>query len=121
MVRFDGSAFSLYLDGSDLGLAGYTYRIDALSLINPNQLLLSFSQDVSLPGINGTVRDADVVRFTATSLGENTQGTFEMYLDGSDVGLSEAAEGVDALVWLPNGHLLLSTKSNFQVLLRIQT
>ena len=59
VVHFDGSTFSLYLDGSDVGLGGYRYRIDALSVINSSQLLLSFTREVSLPGISGTVGDAD--------------------------------------------------------------
>ena len=59
--------------------------------------------------------DSDVVLFTATSLGYNTTGTFSVYFDGSDVGLANNAEDVDAIEILPTGELVVSTSGNFSV------
>ncbi len=40
----------------------------------------------------------DIIRFLPTSLGENTAGTFQWYLDGSDVGLTTSGEKIDAIL-----------------------
>ena len=116
VVQFDGTGFSVLFDGSDVGLPNSNeYEINALDLISPNQLLLSFDEGgLFLPGL-GIVDDSDVVLFTATSLGENTAGSFSLYFDGSDVGLTSDSEDIDAITSLPDGTLLLSTTGNVNV------
>lgn len=111
VVYFDGADFSLYFDGSDVGLDVLT--IDALTVLDANELLLSFTGSATIPGISGTVDDSDIVRFTATQLGDETSGTFSRYFDGSDVGLTTSDEDIDALTILANGHLVISTKGLF--------
>jgi hypothetical protein len=106
IIAWNGSSFSLYFDGGDVGLA--TFNIDAFAVLGDNQVLMSFTASGTVPGI-GTVDDSDVVRFSATSLGENTAGSFAMYFDGSDVGLTTNSEDVDAVELLANGDLLFST------------
>jgi hypothetical protein len=113
IVAFDGASFSLFFDGSDVGLGSAT--IDALAVISPTEILLSFTAERSVAGIAGTVDDSDIVKFTATSLGPNTAGAFVLYFDGSDVGLSNSDEDVDALDVLPDGRLLISTGGSFSV------
>jgi hypothetical protein len=113
VVYFDGAGFGLAFDGSDVGLTNF--RIDAFSWLSATSLLLSFDASGAVPGVSGTVDDSDIVRFTASSLGATTQGTFSLYFDGSDVGLTVAGEDVDAVELLPNGHLLLSTINTFAV------
>ncbi len=87
IVRHDGNSFALFFDGSDVGLGKKGVNVDAFTVISDNEILLSFGKALTLEGV-GYVDDSDVVKFTATSLGEETAGTFEMYLDGSDVGLT---------------------------------
>ena len=72
---------------------------------------MSFKDPGTVTGISGTVDDSDIVKFTATSLGVgvNTAGTFEMYLDGSDVRLNGNAQDIDAITKLSDGSLLIST------------
>ena len=113
VVFFDGTSFRLAFDGSDVGLAAF--RIDAFSWIDSDSLLLSFEGAGAVPGITGTTDDSDIVRFEASSLGETTAGTFSLFFDGSDVGLTTNAEDVDALELLPSGHLLLSTFGAYSV------
>jgi len=108
IVAFGGAGFQRYFDGSDVGLGDFV--LDAFAFLNETELLLSFSDPGSVPGIAGTVDDSDIVKFTATSLGENTAGTFSLYFDGSDVGLTTSAEDIDALEILPDGRLLISTR-----------
>ncbi|MEM9482966.1 MAG: hypothetical protein AAGA83_04665, partial [Cyanobacteria bacterium P01_F01_bin.116] len=116
VVQFDGTDFSVLFDGSDVGLPNSNdYEINALDLISPNQLLLSFDEGgLFLPGL-GIVDDSDVVLFTATSLGENTAGSFSLYFDGSDVGLSSNGEDIDGITSLSDGTLLISTTGNVNV------
>ncbi len=106
IVAFDGTNFSLYFDGSDVGLSDFT--IDAFAIIGDTEILMSFTKAGSVPDISGTVDDSDIVKFDKTS------GTFVLYFDGSDVGLASGGEDVDSLELLPDGTLLLSTAGSFR-------
>lgn len=113
VVAFDGSRFVLAFDGSDVGVG--PLRIDALSSLDADSLLLSFDTAGTVPGITGTVDDSDIVRFDATALGAATSGTFSLWFDGSDVGLTADAHDIDAVERLANGSLLLSTTGTVTV------
>jgi hypothetical protein len=113
IVAFNGTNFSQYFDGSDVGIGSFT--LDAFSIINATEILMSFTNSGSIPGISGTVDDSDIVKFTATTLGTSTAGTFALYFDGSDVGLSSDSEDVDAVEVLDNGNLLISTTGSVSV------
>jgi hypothetical protein len=116
IIAFDGiSGFSLFFDGSDVGLG--SRRLDAFTRVDQDTLLLSFDTDGAvLPGIAETVDDSDVVQFDATSLGPNTTaGAFSMYFDGSDVGLTTSSHDLDSVELLPDGTILLSTTGSLSV------
>ncbi len=112
VVVFDGGTFRTHFDGSDVGLDDLA--IDAVSIVGPSELLLSFTTAASVAGV-GLVDDSDVVLFTATSLGEETEGEFSLYFDGSDVGLTRHAEDVDAVELLSDGRIVLSTRGRVAV------
>lgn len=105
-------AWSLYIDGSDIGLANTD--IDAFELRADGSLLMSFDTDFSLSGF-GTVDDSDIVRFVPTSTGTTTAGSWSWYFDGSDVGLTTTSEDVDALALLSDGRLVISTLDSVSV------
>ncbi|MEM9265564.1 MAG: hypothetical protein AAGA46_08580 [Cyanobacteria bacterium P01_F01_bin.13] len=110
IVQFDGDSFNIFFDGSSLGLSNA--NIDAFDIISDTVILMSFDQAFHLDGL-GVVDDSDVVKFTATSLGEgDTAGSFELFLDGSDLGLTQNRENIDALTLMSDGSLLLSTQGN---------
>ncbi len=113
IVYFDGTDFNLFFDGSDVGVELLT--IDAMTILSSNEILLSFTGAMEFPSISERVDDSDIVKFTATSLGNNTAGTFSLYFDGSDVGLTSSSEDINALSILDNGHLIISTKGDFDV------
>jgi hypothetical protein len=104
-------AWSLYFDGSDVGI---TSDVDAFALMTDGTILVSLDTDGTVTGF-GTVDDSDILRFTSTSLGSNTTGSFTWYFDGSDVGLTTTAEDVDAISFSPDGKLILSTVGAFSV------
>jgi CARDB protein len=108
ILRLDGMSWSLFFDGSDVGVGGSD--LFGFSLLDPDSILMSFSSAVTVNGL--AVTPQDVVRFDATSLGSNTAGTFSMYLDGSDVGLETTAEKIDSVSLLPDGRVLISTTGN---------
>ena len=113
VIAFDGASFTLLFDGSDVGIGGFT--IDAMDVMSATEILLSFTSSGTVPDITGTVDDSDIVKFTSTELGATTSGTFEMYFDGSDVGLSNSNEDVDAVKLMSDGRILVSTKGSFSV------
>ncbi|MEB3211050.1 MAG: right-handed parallel beta-helix repeat-containing protein [Leptolyngbyaceae bacterium] len=112
IIHFDGSQFTKVFDGSDVGLNRVI--IDAFDMVSADTILMSFNTPITLPGV-GRVDDSDIVQFTATRLGEETAGSFELYFDGSDVGLTRNGEDIDALTRMPTGELIISTHSSFTV------
>jgi len=113
IVYFDGASFSLYFDGSDVGIG--SLRIDAFARVDADTLLLSFDADKPVTGIAGTVDDSDIVRFEANSLGGVTAGTFSMYFDGSDLGLTASGHDVTAVEPLADGRIIISTLNSATV------
>jgi len=107
--------WSLYFDGSDVGLGSSSGADVAAFRILPNgNILFSFVSPSTITGV-GSVDDSDIVVFTPISIGENTIGSFAWYFDGSDVGLTRSAEDIDAVGFAPDGRLLISTTGSFSV------
>jgi hypothetical protein len=94
VVQYTGQAYRMVIDGSDVGLAGFA--IDSLARLSPFDYVLSFTEPGEIPGV-GPVDDSDLVLFTATKLGGATTGKFSLWFDGSDVGLDEDGEDIDAV------------------------
>jgi uncharacterized protein YjiK len=109
ILFFNGSAFSMYFDGSDVGIGGVD--VDAFYRVDADTILLSLDAAITLPGA-GAVQNFDVLQFDATSLGSNTAGSFSLYLDGEDVGLDTSAENIDAIDVLGDGTVIISTSGN---------
>ncbi len=105
---------TFHFDGSDVGLTTDDEDIDAITLDSAGKLVISTLGPFSVTGLSG--QDEDLIVFTATSLGSVTAGTYAMYFDGSDVGLSNGAgEDVDGAGRRSNGTILLSTEGVFSV------
>ncbi|MCB0255462.1 MAG: hypothetical protein KDI55_17220 [Anaerolineae bacterium] len=113
IVAYDTSTgtWSMYFDGSDVGITG---DINAFAFMPDGSILLSPDAAASVPGL-GTVDDSDIIRFSPTSVGPNTAGTFSWYFDGSDVGLTTNNEDIDTVGFAPDGRLILSTVGSFRV------
>ncbi|VAW34160.1 hypothetical protein MNBD_CHLOROFLEXI01-2179, partial [hydrothermal vent metagenome] len=69
----------------------------------------------SVSGTSG--RDEDIIRFTPTSLGAATSGSWSLEFDGSDVGLASSSSEDVWGVWLDetNGDIYLTTRGSFTV------
>ena len=105
--------FSLYFDGSDVGLTAGSEDVDAVELLSNGHILVSTFGAVAVAGVSGD--DKDLLEFSQTSLGAVTAGVFTLYFDGSDVGLTTSGEDVDAVAVDASGKLYLSTLNNFAV------
>jgi hypothetical protein len=101
-------SWSMYFDGSDVGLGGSKMDVDTFHLNPDGSLLLHFNQIITLPGV-GEVTGNDLVRFIPSRTGTDTAGTYEWYFDGSDVGLETDGERIDALTLNNNGQVIIST------------
>ncbi len=110
--------FTWKFDGSDVGLSTTYEDVDALFFLADGTMVVSIRDAFSVTGISG--QDEDLIRFTATSWGSTTAGTWSWYFDGSDVGLSTTSnEDVDG-IWLdtavtPYPYVYLSTLGTFSV------
>ena len=98
-----------YFDGGDVGLANSD--IDAFHIDTDGSILLSLQSSATIPDV-GSVDDSDIVRFNPTSVGDDTAGTYELFFDGSDVELTTSSEDIDAMGFLPDGRLVISTSGN---------
>ncbi len=107
IVAFDGSGFSLFLDGSDVGLDASTENIDAVARLTDGTLLVSTVGSFSVPGLSG--QDEDVIALSPGLRGSMTTGTWSMYFDGGTAELTGSGEDVDAFERLGDGRLLIST------------
>lgn len=99
-------------DGTNAGLPA-SADIDAFAYSYQSYtsyLYMSFDKPVAVPGL-GMVDDSDVVVYQVTLAG----ASWAMVLDGSQVGLTTAAEDVDGLELAADGELILSTTGNFTV------
>ena len=107
------NTWDVLYDGSYINT---TKNVGAFSFLG-NDILLGFSANQVVPGLgSAAVPPQDLVRFTPMSLGyNNTAGAFALYFDGSDVGLTTAAEAIDALWRDANGKLYISTAGSGSV------
>ncbi|MEZ4616907.1 MAG: hypothetical protein R2867_15575 [Caldilineaceae bacterium] len=106
-------SFVLYFDGSDVELTTTGEDIDALSRTPDGRLVISLLGAYAVTGATGD--DEDLLVFNATSLGENTTGSWERYLDGVDVGLGDSANEDIHGLWIDpaGGNLYLTTYQDF--------
>lgn len=100
--------WSMHFDGSDVLPGG---DINAFHIDEDGSILFSLRMPATLPDV-GRVDDSDIIRFIPTATGNNTSGTFELYFDGSDVGLDTDREDLYAIARTPDGRLVISTKSS---------
>lgn len=118
VVSYDPATgvWSMVFDGSDVGLGAADVR--AVSVLSGGDLVLTFSTaSFAMPQLTGGPNGALVtyrqaVRFTPTSLGANTAGTFDFYFDGEDVGLTSTGEALDAFCVAADGSIYVSTAGN---------
>lgn len=105
------SDWEMYFDGSDVGIK---VNLTDFTFSDDNCILMTFNGNQNIPGV-WLFKPQDIAKFCPTSLGETTAGTFELYFDGSDVGLNARAETIDSLDILPNGDLIITTKGSANI------
>ena len=102
-------AFSMYFNGVDVGLSASAENIDALDVLPDGRVLISTTGNPTVTGVTGAA-DEDILAFTPTTLGTTTSGTWAMYFDGSDVGLSDYRAVKILMHWMYlSGNIYLST------------
>lgn len=107
-------SFEWYFDGSDVELTTSAENIDAIAFAPDGRLVISTVGNHTAGGVTG--QDKDLLAFSPMQLGQTTSGTWAMYFDGSDVGLTKASEDIGG-VWIDpgDGRLFLSTYGAFSI------
>ena len=122
IVKYDAGTWSLYFDGSDVGLGPSvisTEDVDAFEILPDGNVIVSTRGNPDVPGITGEA-DEDLLKCTGTftpgSSGATavTTCTWTYYFEGSDVGLTDGGEDVDGAA-LDSGDLYLTTTGAFGV------
>jgi PKD repeat protein len=104
ILWFDGNTWSLYFDGSDVGVNG---DLNAFYIVDADTILMSFSKPNTFGSV--TIDDHDIAEFTVTTLGANTAGSFSLFFNGDAADLTAPYEDIDAMHLLPDGRLIIST------------
>jgi hypothetical protein len=104
--------WKMYFDGSDVGLSSLNVR--DFHINSDGSILFALNNATTLTG-PGSVAPTDIVKFTPTSTGDITAGTFSLYFKGANVGLADSGESIDAIAFAPDGRLVVSTKASFVV------
>jgi hypothetical protein len=107
--------FSLFLDGSAVGLTTSSENVDAFTLLPDGSLLVSTEGRVKVPDVQGNIRagDEDILVFTPTTPGDYSSGAWSLYFDGSNVGIRSGSENIDGLAIGSDGEIYLTTTGRF--------
>ena len=94
-------------------LTGIPYEMDALAFLPDGDILFSLKKPESIEGLldgpdGDRVDDSDIIRFHPAGYGRSFSGSMQLYVDGSDVGLTSAGENIDALAVDEQGRLYIS-------------
>lgn len=110
--------YTLYFDGSDVGLTTGAEDVDAIDFDESGNLVVSVTGAFRAPGSSGEVRGDDEDLFVLNNgvLGPNTSGQWSLYFDGSDVGLTTSSEDIGAL-WADHAEdkLYFATYGNYSL------
>lgn len=109
--------FVLIFDGSDVGLDRFSEDLDALYVAPSGAMLVSTLGSYDLPNADGSTmrgKDEDLLLFVPTSLGEDTAGSWSLFLDGSVEGLHEPSEDIWG-TWFNQGTIYLTTRGDVDV------
>ncbi|MFN8446028.1 MAG: PQQ-binding-like beta-propeller repeat protein [Caldilineaceae bacterium] len=96
--------FQMWFDGSTYGLDTADEDIDAIDFDATGKLLISVVSNFNALG--SKANDEDILRFTGSG--------FELYFDGSDVGMTAELEDVED-IWLNGKDIYLSLQGPFLV------
>ncbi len=108
ILSWNGANYKMLFDGSAAGLPA-SADISAFDIDKANnRILMSFRSTLYLRGI-GYVLGSDIVAY------DLVKKTFSLVFDGSDVGLTTTTELVDAIEFLPDGRLVVSTNGSTSV------
>lgn len=112
IVLYDTGVWSLYFDGSDVGLSGNAENVDAFEILTDGSLVVSTAGTPSVTGLSG-LASQDLLQCVGT-FGPNTSCNWNLYFDGSDVALTSGSENVDGVA-VSAGNIFLSTSGAFSV------
>jgi len=85
---YSAGTFSMFFDGSDVGLMGGAEIIDALEILPDGRLVISTKGNAKVPGtnvINLKAQKNDMLVFDYLTYGPNTTGTWDLYFNNTDV------------------------------------
>ena len=100
--------FSFLFDGSDVDLVGSSEDIDALHVADDGTIFVSTIGTPAVGTLSG-LRDEDVLMFVPSSMGSITAGSWSLFFDGSDVGMTSGGADTNALTLDAMGQMNFST------------
>ncbi|CAK6699099.1 hypothetical protein OGCDGJMD_02590 [Cyanobium usitatum str. Tous] len=106
-----GFDVSMFFDGSDVGLTTKAEKIDAVTGLPDGSWLISTRGSGGVTGVSSFAAQ-DILRFVPTSVGTTTAGSWSLYADMSDVGITSKAENITAIDVAADGRMFLTTGGN---------
>lgn len=113
ILRYDPlfDSWQMHFQAADVGLRG---NLTAFDMGSWGRIYLSVAAIQALPGV-GRVTPQDVLAFDPVSTGADTAGSFQLWMDGSDMGLTTVSETIDALAYEDYQVLSISTKGGGKI------
>ncbi|MDT3708199.1 MAG: hypothetical protein ROZ09_15380 [Thiobacillus sp.] len=114
IVHWNGTTWSLHFDGSAVGLGDSDAEdVDAFAFPGDGSVLVSTFGNPAVAGLTG-LADEDLLRCAGT-FGPATSCVWNLYFDGSDIGLTTTGEDIDFASVAAGGDIRLSTRGTFAV------
>jgi FtsP/CotA-like multicopper oxidase with cupredoxin domain len=114
IVKYNAGTWSLYFDGSAVGLGDTNGEdVDAFDILADGSIVVSTRAAASVPGVAASASQ-DLLHCVPPSPGPITACTWTVYFDGSDVGLSLGTENIDGVA-VSGSNIYLSTTGAFAV------
>lgn len=114
IILFTNGSYYQFFDGEDVNVG---QKLRDFQLMSDGTILMTFGETIFVSG--GPFYPEDIVRFTPTSLGTNTTGSFSLFFDGSANGLGDTSNGrleyIDGFYVRSSGMILLSTEGSMRV------
>ncbi|PSB15609.1 hypothetical protein C7B65_24055 [Phormidesmis priestleyi ULC007] len=106
-------SFELYFKGANVGLDSDSEDLDSIAIAPDGRLIVSTKGNFSAGGLIAS--NKDLLAFSPTSLGASTAGSWSLYFKGSNVGLTDASENIDAAWVDSSGKISISTQGTYSV------
>ncbi|MEZ4621612.1 MAG: hypothetical protein R2867_39770 [Caldilineaceae bacterium] len=115
VVLYQAGIWTIFFNGTDAGLnSGNSEDVDSFGLLSDGSFVISTAGNPNLPGLSG-LADEDLMRCVPQNSDPISTCNWSLYVDGSDVGLTDGSEDINGASVSSAGNIYMTTVGNFGV------